>query len=144
MQTLQSKDSPIQLRVKGTSPWKTLVCLENFNVPLATQVTETDTFCGNAVGLGIVKFNPTGSFVFEQFPDSDQVSYDQMVEWQLARTTLEFLVEYLGSTGSTSTPKFLTGECFVTATEMQGAVNDILKATYTLTGQGVVSTTEPA
>lgn len=144
MQTLQSKDSPIQLRTKGTSPWKTLVCLENFNIPLATQVTETDTFCGNAVGLGIVKFTPAGSFVFEQFPDADQVTYDQMVEWQLNGTLLEFLVEYLGSTGSTATPKYLSGECFVTSTEMQAAVNDVLKATYTLTGSGIVSTELPA
>lgn len=144
MQTLQSIDSPIQLRAKGTEPWKTLVCLENYNIPLATQVTETDTFCGNAVGLGLIKFTPAGSFVFEQFPTDDQVTFDQMLEWQIDRTQLEFKVEYQGSNGSlVAATKYLTGECFVTSTEMQGAINDVLKSSYTLTGQGTISTANP-
>lgn len=143
MQTLQSIDSPIQLRAKGTMPWKMLVCLENFNIPLATNVTKTATFCGNAVGLGLIDFTPAGSFVFEQFPDDDQVTFDQMLEWQINRTTLEFKVEYQGSTGTLAATKFLSGECFATNTEMQAAINDVLKSTYTLTGQGIISTTDP-
>lgn len=144
MQTLQAVDSPIQLRAKGTMPWKTLVCMENYNIPLATNTTETDTFCGTAVGLGLIKFTPSGSFVFEQFPTDDQVTFDQMLDWQLNRTVLEFKVEYQGSNGSgMGITKYLTGECFVTATEMQGQINDVLKSTYTLTGQGALSTENP-
>lgn len=143
MQTIQSSLLPIQLRVKGTTPWLTLVCLENYNVPVATTVTETDTFCGNAVGLGVKKFTPAGSAVCEQFPTSDQVTYDTLLNWQMNNTLLEFRVEFPSSGGSIGVMVFLQGDCFVTSTEFQAAINDVIKFTYTLTGSGVLDNTAP-
>lgn len=140
MQTIQSSDAPIQLRAKGTTPWKTLVCTENYNVPVNTTTTTTDTFCGRAVGLGVREFTPTVSAVCEAQPTTDQVTYEDLLAWQMAGTVVEFRVEYPGS-GSIGSNIYLSGECYVTATELQGAVNDVLKFTSTLTGQGVLDTT---
>jgi len=135
MQTIQSSDAPIELRVAGTEEYKTLVCTSDYNIPLNTTVNTVDTFCGRAVGLGVIEFNPAGSAVCEQQPTSDQVTYNDLVSWQLAKTILEFRVQFPG-TGSVGGIIYLTGECSVTATELQGAVNEVLKFTYTLTGQG--------
>lgn len=140
MQTVQSSLAPIEVRVVGDSTWKTIVCAENYNVPVNTQVNTTDTFCGRAVGLGVLEFNPTVSAVFENDPDSDMVTYDQMLAWQVGKITLEFRVQYPGS-GSVGSKIYLSGQCSVTATELQGAVNEVLKFTATLTGQGEIDIT---
>jgi len=140
MQTVQSSNAPIEVREKGTTPWKTIVCAENYSIPVNTQVNTTDTFCGRAVGLGVLEFNPTVSAVYEDDPDTTMVTYSDMLAWQVAKTTLEFRVQYPG-TGSAGSHIYLSGECFVTATELQGAVNEVLKFTSTLTGQGVLDIT---
>lgn len=140
MQTVQSSLAPIEVRAKGTTPWLTIVCAENYAVPVNTQVNTVDTFCGRAVGLGVLEFNPTVSAVFENDPDTTMVTYDQMLQWQVAKTTLEFRVQYPGS-GSAGSSLYLSGECSVTATELQGAVNEVLKFTSTLTGQGTLDIT---
>jgi len=140
MQTVQSSNAPIEVREKGTLPWKTIVCAENYSIPVNTQVTTTDTFCGRAVGLGVLEFNPTVSAVYEDAPDTTMVTYDDMLAWQVNKTTLEFRVQYPG-TGSAGSHIYLSGECSVTATELQGAVNEVLKFTATLTGQGELDIT---
>jgi len=140
MQTIQSSAAPIELRAKGATPWKTLVCLESYNVPVNTTTTTTDTFCGRAVGLGVREFTPSGSAVCEQLPTTDQVTYKDMLAWQVNGTVLEFRVQEPG-TGSIGNDIYLSGECYVTATELQGAVNDVLKFTFTLSGQGTLDIT---
>ena len=137
MQTIQSSAAPIEVRAKGDVDYKTIVCAENYNLPVNTQVNTVDTFCGRAVGLGVIEFNPTVSAVYEDAPDSTMVSYQQMLEWQVNKTLLEFRVQYPGS-GSAGSHIYLSGECYATATELQGAVNEVLKFTSTLTGQGVI------
>lgn len=136
MQPIQSSNLPIWLSADGNT-YKQLVCLENYNIPLDTQVTETATFCGNSVGLGILKFTPTGSAVCEIAPTGQQVTYKDMVAWQKAQTLLWFKVQY-PSPGSTSTNIFLSGQCYVTNTTLQLQINDVAKFTFTLTGSGEI------
>lgn len=147
MNPVQSSSAPIQFRKVGTSTWKTMVCAENYSVPIATTVTTTDTFCGRAVGLGVREFTPTLSAVYEQFPTPDQMTYNDALAAQISGDLWEFLVELptpgVGGSGSLSagTQLFLSGQGFFTNTDLTGAVNDVLKFTTTFTGQGNIDIT---
>lgn len=145
MTPVQSSSAPIQFRKVGTSPWKTMICVDNYSVPIATTVTTTDTFCGRAVGLGVREFTPQLSAVFDSAPTSDQMTYSDALAAQISGDIWEFLVEIPGSgpapgSGSMSIGSqiYLSGQGFFTNTELQGAVNDVLKFTATFTGQGQV------
>jgi len=143
MQPIQSSNAPIQFRKVGTIPWKTMVCVENYSVPVATTVTTTDTFCGRAVGLGPRDFTPTLSAVCEAVPTATQMTYQDALVAQINGDLYEFLVEVPGTgpapgSGSLSVGSqiYLNGQGYFTNTELQGAVNDVLKFTTTFTGQG--------
>lgn len=139
MQTINSQNVPIWLSADGVN-YKQLVCVENYSIPLQTQNTKTATFCGQALGLGITDFTVTVSAVCEAAKTAAQVTYDDLVAWQLANTILTFKVQY-PSPGSTSTNIFLSGQCAVTDTTLTAQVNDALKFSTTLTGSGTIDNT---
>lgn len=139
MQTIQSQNVPIWLSADGVA-YKQLVCIENYSIPLATQNTKTATFCGTALGLGITEFTVTVSAVCEAAPTAGQVTYADLIAWQLANQLISFKVQY-PSPGSTNTNVFLSGQCAVTDTTLTGAVNDALKFSTTLTGTGTIDNT---
>src|SRR6187549_221824 len=137
MNTLQSSNLPIELSFDNGLTFKQLVCLENYNIPVDTQVTETNTFCGNAVGLGVKKFTPSGSAVCELSPSGSQVTFEELLAAQMADTVLIFKVQY-PSPGSTNTNIFMSGQCYVTNTTLQAQINDVIKFSFTLTGSGTL------
>lgn len=140
MTTIQGELAPLLLSADGGVTFKTLVCLETYNVPLATQVNEVDTNCGVAIGLGPVKFTPSGSAVCEAAPVAGQVTYHDMVNWQVTKQSLVFKSEYPGTGGQYGTNIALSGNCFVTATDVTLQTGQVIKFTFTLSGQGVVNT----
>lgn len=139
MQTIQSQNVPLWLSENGTL-YKQLVCLEQYGIPIETQTTETNTFCGIAVGVGAIRFNPTYSAVCEANPTADQMTFDDMVRIQLAGNPIWFKVQY-PSPGSTNTNIFLAGQAYVTNTTYTAQVNDAIKFTGTLTGSGTIDRT---
>lgn len=140
MNSIQGELAPIQLSSDGGITWKTLVCLETSNVPLATTVNEVETNCGVAVGLGAIKFNPAGSAVAEAIPTSNQVTYKDLLGWQVAKTLIMFKVEYPGSGGQYGMNLALSGTCYVTSTDVTLETGKVITFTYTLTGTGTVNT----
>lgn len=139
MTPIQANNVPFYLSADGTN-YKEVVCLEQWGVPLDTDTTETATFCGNSVGVGITKFKPTLSAVCEQSPGASQVTADTLAAWQLANTPLWFKVQY-PTTSSTGNKLFLSGQCYVTSVNVTGQVNDVVKFTVTLTGFGTIDLT---
>lgn len=140
MTTIQGELAPLFLSADGGVTWKTLACLETYNVPLATTVNETETNCGVAVGLGAIKFTPSGSAVCEASPLTNQVTYHDMVNWQVNKTSLMFKSEYPGSGGTYGVNVALSGSCLVTATDVTLQTGQVIKFTFTLTGTGLVNT----
>lgn len=140
MNSIQGELAPIQLSSDGGLTWKPLVCLETSNVPLATTVNEVETNCGVAVGLGAIKFNPAGSAVAEASPTAQQVTYKDLLGWQVNKTLIMFKVEYPGSGGQYGANFALSGTCYVTSTDLTAETGKVITFTYTLTGTGVVNT----
>lgn len=140
MTTAQGELAPLSLSSDGGITWKTLVCLETYKVPLDTTVNEDETNCGVAVGLGAIKFKPTGTAIMEVNPDSTMVTYEDMVKWQTGKTLIMFKTEYPASGGQYGKNIALSGTCYVTATGGTFQTGKVITFDFTLTGTGLVNT----
>lgn len=140
MNSIQGELAPLYLSTDIGVTWKALVCLETYNIPLATEVNEVNTNCGLAVGLGPVKFTPQGSAVCEATPTGAQVTYHDMVNWQVQKTLLMFKTEYPPSGAQYGANIALSGTCYVTSTDVTAQIGQVIKFTFTLTGTGTVNT----
>jgi hypothetical protein len=141
MADIQSTLVPLELSEDGVT-WKTVVCLEGYNIPVSTATTETETFCGKSVGLGAKTFNPTGNAVCKADNSTNEVTYKEMLDWQLNNTLIYFRSAY-PSGGSVSAPVFLAGQCYVTETDLIFQTSDAVKFSFTLLGTGTLDNTHP-
>lgn len=139
MTTIQSSNLPLWLSSDRIT-YKQLVCLENYTLKTDTQTNETLTFCGLALGVGIVKFSLDFSAVCEAAKTASQVTNDDMFAWQQAGTLLNFKIQY-PSPGSTNTNIFFSGDVYVTGLTLPVAVNTAIKFTGTMTGTGILDIT---
>jgi hypothetical protein len=144
MQTIQSSTSPIELSFDNEVSWQVLVCLEAYNVPTELPTTVTDTLtCGQVVGVGSQTFNPTGTAICRADPDAgSQVTYNRLLIAQTNVETIKFRVRN-PSSGSTGNNFFLKGSCKVTSLDLQFAPNDVVKFSWTLTGEGTLDISNP-
>lgn len=140
MTTVQGELAPLQISSDGGVTWKTLVCLETYKVPLDTTVNEEETNCGVAVGLGAIKFKPSGTAVMEADPDSTMVTYEDMVKFQANKTLIMFKTEYPGSGAQYGKNIALSGTCYVTSTSGTFQIGKVIGFDFTLTGTGLVNT----
>lgn len=141
MADIQSTLVPLELSEDGVT-FKTLVCLEGYNIPVSTSTTETETFCGKSVGLGSQSFNPTGTGVCKPDKSTSEITYDDMLNWQLNKTLIYFRSAY-PSGGSVGAPIFLAGQCYVTETDLIFQTSEVVKFSFTLFGTGTLDNTHP-
>jgi len=135
---LQSISYPLQVRPSGgNGTWYTLVCLENYSVPLARATNVAETFCGPFTGLGAATFSFTGSAVCNATPAATEVTMTDMVNWLLNITLLDARAEAPVGGGSTGDDLFVEGNVYVTAVEPQFSTGQVVKFTFTLSGTGL-------
>lgn len=137
MASIQSSNVPIELSFDNGVNWLTLVCLTQYNVPVDTPTNIVETFCGTEVGLGSTTFNPTGTAVCKVDPDTNQVTYQQMLTTQMNELEIMFRVQYPG-TGSIGSTIYLKGTCYVTNTDLQLNTGQTVQFGWTLTGTGTL------
>lgn len=144
MQTIQSSTTPIELSFDSEVSWQVLVCLEAYNVPTELPTTVTDTLtCGQAVGVGSQTFNPTGTAICTtDAVAGSQVTYNRLLAAQTNAETFKFRVRH-PSSGSTGNSYFMKGDCKCTSLDLQFAANDVVKFSWTLTGEGLLDITAP-
>lgn len=142
MLQLQSVNLPIELTedLVGDTGWKVLVCLTDYQIPIDVAINSVETFCGTAVGRGVPSFNPSGNAIAEIAPTTNQATYSQMVAWLDAGTVLRFRVRNL-SGGSAAGYLFLSGQCTVTNVTLNATAGSAVGFSFTLSGQGELSTT---
>ena len=140
--TINAKDMPIELSFDSGSTWKVLVCLKDISIPLQTPVTAEDTYCGKKVGVGVIEFNPSGNAVCETRPDTDEVSADDLIEMMDDGTSFLWRVQNPTS-GSVGQGLYLSGSCKCTNVTITGTANGLVNFSFTLTGEGTLTTTKP-
>jgi hypothetical protein len=144
---IQGIDFKVQVREAGDTDWKRFVCEIDSQFQHSNDTQETDTKCGTFNGIKNLKGNYSGNAVFNVDPDADEVSYNQVLTWQKAKTRLEFLIEneaYTAEDGTSIAEAavlhiFASGR-FVDST-LQGAVGDIGKFSWQFkpTGEPTIS-----
>lgn len=138
MTNIASELVPLLLSEDGGTTWKMLVCLESYDAPTDSQITQTNTFCGIAAANGPIKFGPKGSAVCEANPtNSTMVTYNKLMQWQVANEVIMYKVEYPATGGSAGVNFYQSGNCTVSALDLKFATADVVKFDFTLTGQGV-------
>lgn len=140
MLQLQSVNLPIELSEDGGTTWKVLVCLTDYQIPVDVATNAVETFCGTASGRGIPSFNPSGNAIAELNPTTNQVTYRDMLAWEINGDVLNFRVQNL-SGGSAAGYLYIKGECTVTNTTLTATAGSAVAFSWTLTGQGAIDTT---
>lgn len=139
MTTIQGELAPLELSADGGVTYKTLVCLETYDLKMTTTVNQVETSCGIATGLGAIKFTATGSAVMEANPDNTMVTLKDMTAWQLNKTLLKLKTEYPASGGQYGQNIALVGDVYVSDMSDTFQVGQVIKFAFTLTGTGTVS-----
>jgi hypothetical protein len=140
--SIQSANMPIQLSFDNQVTWKDLVCLTDYQLPLNSPLTATDSFCGKKVGVGNIEFNPSGTAVCEVIPDASEVSAPELLDVQNAKSSIYFRVQNPQS-GSVGLLLYIAGSCKVTNVTIIGQANNLITFTFQLTGEGVIVLTKP-
>jgi hypothetical protein len=140
--SIQSSDMPIELSFDNGVTWKDLVCLTDYQIPLNSPVTATDTFCGKKVGVGNIEFNPSGTATCEVIPDAGEASASELLDVQNAKSSIRFRVQNPQS-GSVGQLLYIAGSCKVTNVTIIGTANNLITFTFQLTGEGVIALTAP-
>ena len=140
---VQGIDIKVQVREVGDTTWQTLVCEIDSQFQHTNDTTETDTKCGTFNGVKDVKGNYSGNAVFNVVPGANEVSYEDVLNWQINKTLMEMLVENEAYTSEAGDPitegqvihYFATGR-FVDST-LTGATGDVGKFSWTFKPTGV-------
>lgn len=140
MASIQSSALLFELSSDAGVTYKTLVCATDVSVNGETGVTETETFCGNIVGLGLPKVSFDVNAVCETAPTVSQVSHEDVIGWWVGKTALKYRMQ-TPTSGTPGGDFYLQGDCYVTNVGVATAVNDVVKFNVTFTGNGVPDVT---
>lgn len=140
--SIQSVNMPLQLSFDNKVTWKDLVCLTDYQIPLNSPLTATDTFCGKKVGVGNIEFNPSGTAVCEVIPLTTEVSAPELLDAQNGKTSIHFRAQN-PQAGSVGLLLYIAGSCKVTNVTIIGTANNLITFTFQLTGEGVIELTAP-
>ncbi len=136
MNTIQASQVSLQISEDQGTTWLDLVCIDNFDISFDTQTTETNTFCGIALGVGAIKHSVKGSAVCEAIPDVDQATLNKVLNWQKSKERIMYRVEYPATGGSVGANFFMEGTGYFTAIDTKFANLDVVKFDFTISGDG--------
>lgn len=142
---ISSALSVIELSTDNAT-WKALICTSGWTAPVDTASTTNDTQCGRIVGLGVISFAPTVQAICDRAPSNVQVSYNDCLGYQVAKTKLYFrIASPAEGSYDLGASWYLSGECYITNTTLTDdtAGAQPVKFSVTLSGQGELTITAP-
>lgn len=140
---IQGADIEFLVRKKNTGDFKTLVCEESVVLDVTNDVTTTKTKCGTFKGVQTADFKLNGSAVFNATPTVSEVSYDDVLAWQLDLDEIEFIIRNVAITGFTAGQAIrMSGTGYFTSTNFNGSQGEVSKFTWNIEGTGTLNDTE--
>lgn len=91
--TLDGVKIKVQVREAGTSTWKRMTCELDSTEEMTNDVNEVTSKCGNHVTVQPIKENVSGNAVCNADPGVNEVSWNDVRDWQRGRDLLEMLIE---------------------------------------------------
>ncbi len=125
------------LRPNGTTTgFKSVVCNEDLAISLNTEIIERTTKCGVLKAPGQASSEIPFSGVCDFAPGGTQVSHDQLLDWAIAKTKLDFV---LGDLSTGGTILNVSGAGYLGDFELQAPAEDFIAfdATFAVDGNVV-------
>lgn len=140
---LQGDDVEFLVRVADTGTFKEMVCEETLTIDITNDVTTTKTKCGPFKGVQTPDFKVNGTGVYNYAPTSSEVSYNQVADWQIAKTKVEFIIrnQAFGAIVAGDALRF-SGYGYFVSSQGSFPANDVVKFTWAFEGVGTLNATE--
>lgn len=96
---IQGTEIELWLRESGASgAFQKLICFLSIPFALTSNVSKKKSSCGTHVATQDVEAEVSGSAICNIDPDATEVSYDQMSQWQIDKTVLDY--KYVNKAGT--------------------------------------------
>ena len=140
MASIQGKDVVVELSTNN-STWFSLVCEISNSLPITRETNSLSTKCNAGTttrSLGAYSWEVSAEAVAETAPSGTQVSYEQLLAWHIAGTTL-----YVRVSHNNGASFYHNGQCFITNLELTNEVNGVSQFSITLSGSGALTIAVP-
>lgn len=106
---IQGSEIELWLKEAGTSDeFQKLICFLSIPLGITSNVSKKKSSCGTHVATADAEAEISGSAVCNIDPGATEVSYDQMVQWQLDKTALDF--KYVNKAGTINGTPYAEGD----------------------------------
>lgn len=145
---LQGSHVGVYVRSYGsTNVFKRIVCEETLSLDLSNDIQTTKTKCGTFKGVDVTDWKVNGTGVCNFNPGAAEISSDDLIDLQVAKTKLEVFVQNEafteGGTSYTQGAVFkFGGAAYLNSQQLSFPNNDITKYTFSLEGIDDPTTTE--
>lgn len=141
--TIQGSNVEFLVRQKDTGDFKEMVCEENLFFDVSNDVSTVKTKCGPFKGVQDPDFKANGTAVFNATPTASEVSYDDVLDWQVALTEVDFIIRNK-SQGAYSAGDLvrMSGTGYFVSTQFDGSNGSVSKFSWNLEGTGTLNVTE--
>jgi hypothetical protein len=137
----QGIDVAFEVRVTDdeVTTWKRLVCAIDDQAEMDNEVSEVDTKCGSFSAVKDMKGSYSGNAVSNADPTTSEVSYQDVIAWQKARTLLDFRY-YNMADGTTleGAALFQTGQGRFTNSVLTAANGETMQFSWTFSPSGEI------
>lgn len=145
---LQGAHVGVYIRSYGsTDVFKRIVCEETLTLDITNDIQTTKTKCNVFKGIDVTDWKINGTGVCNFNPGGTEISSDDLIDLQIARTKLEVFVQNEAFTeggtayGVASVFKF-GGAAYLNSQQLSFPTNDITKYTFSLEGVDEPDVTE--
>lgn len=151
MAAKEIQGSNIQFMVRasdsGVATYKVMTCEKTVFLDVTNDVTTEKTKCGVFKGVQVADFKLNGEAVHNLTPTSTEVSYDQVLSWQLDRQKIDFKLQNVayGSGGGAigaGDEVNMVGQMYFVQTQFDGSDGIAVKFTWAAEGSGTLNDVE--
>lgn len=127
----------------GVATYKVMTCEKTVFLDVTNDETVEKTKCGVFKGIQVADFKLNGEAVHNLTPTSTEVSYDQVLSWQLDRQKIDFKLQNAayGAIGAGDEVN-MVGQMYFVQTQFDGSDGVAAKFTWASTGSGTLNDVE--
>lgn len=140
---LQGSQIELLLREYNNGTFDEMTCEKTVFLNVTNDVTKESTKCGQFKGIQVADFKLNGEAVFNTSPTSSEVSYDQVLAWQIDRTKVDWIIRNRTATGVVAGDVIrMSGSGYFVNTQFDGSDGQVTKFTWEIEGVGTINDTE--
>lgn len=145
---LQGSRVGVYIRDYGTtSAFKRIVCEETLTLDLSNDITTTKTKCGVFKGIDVTDWKLNGTGVCNFNPGGSEISSDDLIDKQLAKTKQEVYIQNESFVEGITTYDIgevfkFGGQAYINSQQLTFGTSDPVKFTWAMEGIGTPDVSE--